>query len=744
MVRFFIYIIFYKILLYWHIIIYNILISFYQFVYSMAKNPTISIQSLWGIPQEESSTNIMWSCHIIDMQSTVKHTKHNIRVILDIWSFWDNKNNNFLTQAQLEWLGNLSEIDALIISHVHLDHIGNLLSLVKAWYEWDIIMSHTSKQLLLPILKDVIAILKQEYETINNRNKELWKKLKQALSIVKTKEVEKSQKKNAKEREIKKYSDEQIENAIVLLKKYNLTEESNSSEIGEIINPLPDIEFTDKDLMKTLSLIKAIDWETEENIVDKDGIKLSAKLYKAGHVEWASQTVLSFKHDPYNRSQEYKVLYTGDLGRVKEPILTDIPTAVKEKVNLTLTESTYGNRIHAERSPELKRICEELSSATSAVVIPTFSLWRSCEILSQIIKFIENGDLELNEGEKIYIDGKLAKDLMEILLTRYSEKYKFLTHPSIHMIESDDERAKLKKIPWRKIIIGSGGMFQWGTAPSHANKFMEDDKAKFMTVWYQGEWTRGRYLQENKWMVYTFNRHKQMKNRIYHPIHTIEKIKNRKEENISSLQISGQWTKDLEKILIDLYNNRDILNLEENEFIYVPSEFWDEWTSRKEIKDHKGKSYNPPRYWDTKRIKRAASLLYENHRDVYEYFYNKLKTIDEDEAYDLEDNFIANDLAWIVIYNDKIGKKHLKAQMIHFSTFSGHADRDEMLSLMEKTKTHQNHTTLLVHGDANARKELEQYIEKNKHITTKVIRPQLYETLQIDCKTYKRKIIKPE
>jgi predicted metal-dependent RNase len=53
----------------------------------------------------------------------------------------------------------------------------------------------------------------------------------------------------------------------------------------------------------------------------------------------------------------------------------------------------------------------------------------------------------------------------------------------------------------------------------------------------------------------------------------------------------------------------------------------------------------------------------------------------------------------LVIYQDNIGKIKFNAKMINYNTFSGHADRDELLQGLEETRQHPKHHTLLVHGD---------------------------------------------
>jgi Cft2 family RNA processing exonuclease len=61
------------------------------------------------------------------------------------------------------------------------------------------------------------------------------------------------------------------------------------------------------------------------------------------------------------------------LGRIKEPLLLDTPRNIHEKIHTTIIESTYGNRIHAPRQPEINSLIDEIDTAESSVVLAAFS-----------------------------------------------------------------------------------------------------------------------------------------------------------------------------------------------------------------------------------------------------------------------------------------------------------------------------------------------------------------------------------
>lgn len=634
-------------------------------------------------------------------------------------SFGDNK-INIVDQLQLEGIGDISQLDAVIISHVHNDHLGNIVQLIKAWYSGLVYMSHTSKAIIQPILYDMLALASVEHDLIVSKNTKFGIKADKMLSLVDhylkdKKWYEKSHNKHAKPKKQKEITEEEYVVAKEFLDQHNI---KKNSDIIKAYKPIPELPFDEDDIRQLISQIRSFDKEEDYPLVTKEWLKLRAKFYEAGHVPWAVQTVLKFGYDPYKSNAQHQLLYTWDLGRLKEPAIVPEPAFVKEKVDQTLMESTYGNRIHQERWPDQERLIETLATAQDLIMLPAFSLGRSMEVLKLITDTIDTGTLVLWEGEKIFVDGKLTKEIALRLLERYPEEYKFLTHPAIKFIDWTQDRKKIYEQEWRKIVISSWGMMQWWSSIPIAHKYMSDKNAVFSTVGYQAYGTWWNYLQNNKGLVYTADRFKQMKNKIYHPEYTIERIINR--EKGDAVLISGQGTQELIKIVGDLYKYRDDIMLKDDEYIYVPQRFWED--------ERRGDST----------IKKAESFLSKKDREVYHYFYDKIKIIDEEDKknYDDEKQYIST-LPGIHIFWDLDGKKYMNAKMDHYSSFSGHADRDELIALLEWNHQKKTHTTILVHGEIGARKELQEHIQKNRLIPSKTILPELYDVLTFDCETGK-------
>lgn len=702
-------------------------------------HPSMSIQTVWWIASKEYHTSIMWSCHIVKLMDTIDKTQKEMKIVFDLWFFWDIKNNRVLWDTQLEKVGNPNEVDAVVISHVHSDHTGNLISFVKKWYHGPIYMSHINQPLFLATAYDSLTILKKQIREVEEQNKKLWKKLNNALSLVngslgwvsvgqKKKKKQHSKFGREKNHDVPEDNTHEIEQAKQFLAQHNVV---TNDDIAKVMKPVPELLFDETDIRKTMTQIQSQEWETSFSLsASHDNVR--AKFYEAGHLEWAAQTVVSVDYNDWEQNSQYNLLYTGDLGRSKEPLLLNEPAHIQEKIDTTIMESTYGNRIHAPRELELASLIDEVATAESAVVLAAFSNGRTADGVFVLVEAIQNALLLLKEGENIWIDGKLTKDIIDVLLMSNDPKYAFLANPCIKIIENDEDRKAMMSIEWRKIIFASGGMFQGWTSITHTHKSLNDPKAKIISLGYLAEWTRWAYLKKysKSGLVYRYDRHKEIKEELYTKDTTLAKIK---ERDWHQVRISWQSARELENILVDFYENKNVLQLAKDEYIYISDALRSAQTGQKEILNKSGDSFKPKQYGPYYTVEKAEDKLMRFNREAYSYLKSKIKTIEsvssEGESVDMDG------LKGVVIYQDTVGKIAFKAKMINYTTFSGHADRDELIQGLESTDQNKNHHTLLVHGDADATLELAQHIEKNKKIPWDVIISQLYDILTIDCKT---------
>ena len=105
-----------------------------------------------------------------------------------------------------------------------------------------------------------------------------------------------------------------------------------------------------------------------------------------------------------------KIVFSGDVGNKNQPIIKD-PQLVKE-ADYVVIESTYGDRTHGEDIPdyvgEFTRILRETFQKGGNVVIPSFAVGRTQEILYFIREIKEKNLLPEFPGFEVYVDSPLA------------------------------------------------------------------------------------------------------------------------------------------------------------------------------------------------------------------------------------------------------------------------------------------------------------------------------------------------
>ncbi len=107
-----------------------------------------------------AATGVTGSCHLI---STEKH-----KVLLDCGMFQGGKAMEALNKEPFPF--NASEIEAVVISHAHIDHCGRLPLLVKQGFKGVIYASDATADLLPVMLRDSAHIHEQDSQWQNKRN----------------------------------------------------------------------------------------------------------------------------------------------------------------------------------------------------------------------------------------------------------------------------------------------------------------------------------------------------------------------------------------------------------------------------------------------------------------------------------------------------------------------------------------------------------------------------------------------
>lgn len=224
---------------------------------------------------------------------------------------------------------------------------------------------------------------------------------------------------------------------------------------------------------------------------------LQVAFFNAGHI--LGSAMIEFV---YNGK---KILFTGDLGNSPSPILPG--TEKMTDIDYLIIESVYGDRNHESRDDRrklLEEVIEDNYKRKGTLVIPTFSLERSQELLFELNELVENNRIPVMP---IFFDSPLAIRLTAVFkqFKNYLNKtaQKAMVHdkylfdfPGLHSTLKSEESRLINDVPNPKIIIAGSGMSTGGRIVHHERHYLPDSNNTLLLTGYQAVGTPGRLIQE--------------------------------------------------------------------------------------------------------------------------------------------------------------------------------------------------------------------------------------------------------
>lgn len=205
-----------------------------------------------------------------------------------------------------------------------------------------------------------------------------------------------------------------------------------------------------------------------------------------------------------------KIVFSGDIGNSKQPILRDpIPT---RNADYVVMESTYGDRLHdkvdVDYVTELSKILKETFDKGGNVVIPSFAVGRTQELLYFLRKIKVGRLVEGHEKFKVYVDSPMAVEATNIFTENrmdcYDEEAMELVKEGINPISfgglclsiTSDESKAINFNDEPKVIISASGMCEAGRIRHHLKHNLWREDSTILFVGYQSVGTLGRAIIE--------------------------------------------------------------------------------------------------------------------------------------------------------------------------------------------------------------------------------------------------------
>ena len=337
-------------------------------------------------------------------------------------------------------------LDAVVLSHAHIDHSGDLPLLVKQGYRGPVYATPATIDLCLPMLKDSAHIQESDAEFLHKRRT-------RRVSI-------------------------------------------GAPPGPEPVEPL----YTQDDAALLNTLFKTVQLHQPQVLAGSTAdAGFTVSLTNAGHMLGSTNVLVEAREN----GQTVKLLFSGDVGRKNLPIIKDpdpAPTA-----DYLIMESTYGDRLHPPMG-DVKAKLGQLVQATLArgghIIVPAFAVERTQQLVLMLHEAIEEKRIP---EFPIYVDSPLASAVTDVF-KKHTEEWDeqacaFYTRGEdafgwkrLHYTRTVEESKALNDLHMPFMVISSSGMCEAGRILHHLKNGIEDPRNLVLITGYQAPNTLGSKL----------------------------------------------------------------------------------------------------------------------------------------------------------------------------------------------------------------------------------------------------------
>jgi metallo-beta-lactamase family protein len=337
------------------------------------------------------------------------------------------------------------EVSAVMLSHAHIDHSGNLPLLVKNGFHGPIYASPGTADLCHPMLADSAAIQEKDAEFLNKR----------------------------------------------YLRRKSLKVATTPGD--HLVEPL----YTVENAEATDALFRPVPLHTRTQIAP--GIRYQS--FEAGHMLGSTCMLLDLE----SGGQKTRLGFTGDLGRPGLPIIRD-PEPLPS-VDYLIMESTYGDRVHEpiqSVTKKLANIVKRTIERGGKIIVPAFAVGRTQQLVLMLHQLINAKEIP---SFPIFVDSPLAVNVTEVF-RKHSELFDqealefVIKHEDpfgfsrLTYIRDVEQSKALNDLRGPFMVISASGMCEAGRVLHHLKNNIGDPRNTVLITGYQAVNTLGRKIEE--------------------------------------------------------------------------------------------------------------------------------------------------------------------------------------------------------------------------------------------------------
>jgi len=390
------------------------------------------------------------------------------RVLIDCGMFQGSPND--VIRNRVPFAYQPGEIDALLLTHAHLDHCGLIPHLSASGFRKPIYATTGTLDLTRLVLLDS-AKLQEEFAQSHQRFARRNPDRAAAEDEATTAELAAATKEDPAA----------------------ATRDASPAAITALRAPL----YTVDDTNAALALFHGIDYGAEIQVAPG----IMATLLDAGHILGSAIIRVRVREG----DQERTIVFSGDLGRPGSPIIRD-PTPVTS-ADWLLIESTYGGKTHEPQEEAIRLLGEAVKltgDAKGVLLMPSFAIGRTQEIVYELNRLLTAGTIP---HLPLYLDSPMAtkaSDVYRAHLDYFDDDTRALIaqhdapidYPDAIVTSSPKESLAIEQAARPLMVVASNGMITGGRIVQHVKALVGDPGMTLLFVGYQGDGTLGASLQQ--------------------------------------------------------------------------------------------------------------------------------------------------------------------------------------------------------------------------------------------------------